>query len=86
MLAGEKSMGLSRLQIKAHKLARRQLISGWESFLAGGGQALSQIKEKSPHHNNSPQQGSLGLEGRYSMSGQIRMSGAISMEASLSSI
>lgn len=55
-----------------------------ESFPAGGAQALSQTKAKSPHHSNSTKQGSLNLEGRDTMSGQMRMTEAMSMEAALS--
>ena len=76
--------GLSRLQIEAYRLARKPLIGCCESFPAGGAQALSQTKAKSPHFSNSTKQGSLNLEGRDTMSGQMRMTEAMSMEAALS--
>lgn len=69
MFAGDNPPGLPRFQIKSHKLARRCSSTAGSLFLAGGGQVLSQTKEKNPHHSNSPKQVSVGLEGRSNTSG-----------------
>lgn len=54
MFAGDKSMESIKTSDKGTQIGKEMLLAAWSLFLAGGGQGLSQIKEKSPHHINSP--------------------------------